>query len=443
MNVTVEKKEGLDVAITVELPLERLEALKEKKFSTFAKEAKVKGFRPGKAPRWVLERRYGSAVLKEVQHELIKSSFKEAVEQEKLTLGGHPQFGSEPSMTGDSFIYSATVELFPEIVLKKLEGVELEKISAEVTEEDVETALKGLAERHAQWEPVSREAKTGDRLEIDFEGFMDGVAFEGGKATNHKLDLGSGEMIPGFEAGLEKVKAGDEIDLEVTFPESYGAEDLAGKPAVFKVKVHQVYEHQIPPIDEAFLELLEIENSSVEKLREEIRSSLRRELAFTVRSRFVKTVLEAVLEANPFPVPKALVAEEVERIYRPVLEAFAMYGRDQAPLKQALAESMSEWESKAERKVRLSLLVKHALDEFGLEADPKRVEELIALRASAYDDPEEVVASYCDDPDKLEEIEWLVLEEMLAEAFAKDATIKEVKKTLQEALKSEEESIDQ
>ena len=439
MNVNIEKKEGLEVAIKVDIPLARVDALKEQKFKGLAKTANVKGFRPGKVPRAILEKHYGGAVQQEAEYDLMKSSFEEAIQQEKLELAGYPHFHPQEIISGDSFSYSATVEVFPEIDLKKLKGVMVEKVTAEVTGEDVKKTLQDLAKQYGQWEPVTRASQSGDQLLIDFEGFVDGVAFEGGVAKDFTLELGAGQMIPGFESGLEKVKVGDELDLEVSFPEEYHATNLAGKPAVFKIKVNRVAEHQPRPIDEAFAKLLGVASGSLEDLHSHIEANLQRELAFALRSEFVDRVFDAVLVANPIPLPKALVDEEIKRIQKDMMKQLGIGADKQALFEQLASASPGEFETRAERNVRLGLLLRHAAEVFAIEPDEERVKGLIELRASSYDNPEEIVAAYYSDKKYLKEIEWRVSEEMLAEAFAEEATVTEVKKTFREVMKPEEE----
>ena len=443
MNVTIERKEGLEIAIKVDIPRERLDVLKEQKLKELARTANVKGFRPGKVPRSVLENQYGGAVQQEVQYDMMKSSFEEAVEQEKLELAGYPHFEPKEIITGDFFSYLATVEVFPEITLNKLTGKKLEKMTAEVTTDDVKKTLDDLAKRYGQWEPVDRVSKNGDQLRIDFEGFVDGVAFDGGKAKDFKLELGAGQMIPGFESGLEKVKAGDELDINVTFPEAYHAADLAGKPAVFKIKVHEVSEHQPRTIDEEFAKSLGIESGSLEDLHQHIQDSLARELAFTLRSQFMNTVFDAVLEANPILLPKALVDQEIRRIQQDMMKQLGLGADNQALFEQLATASGGEFETRARRNVSLGLLLRHAAEAFDIKPDADRVKALIELRASSYDNPDEIVAAYYGNKQYLSEIESRVTEEMLAEAFAEEATVAEVKKTFQEIVKSEEQSTNQ
>ena len=252
MQTVIEKLEGLKRRLSITVPEEDLARAYREKLKKVVKTTRMDGFRPGKVPQHVVENRYGQQLLHEAAGELMESSFREAVNEHELNLAGQPQVTPEDIKKDQSLTYTAIFDVYPDIELKVFDGTDMEKVEVEVTAEDETDAVERLQRKHAVWNEVDRQAKLGDQVVIDYEGSIDGKIFDGGTSTEFTLELGSKQMIPGFEEGLLGVKVGEKRDIEVSFPELYPVKDLAGKAAVFLIKVHRVLEAELPILDDDF-----------------------------------------------------------------------------------------------------------------------------------------------------------------------------------------------
>jgi trigger factor len=288
MQVTLETTSGLKRRMRISVPAEQFESKVEGKLKEAAGQVKIKGFRPGKVPMREVRRRFAEGIRQEVSSELMQASFTDAIRQESLAPAGMPQIQDVVSEAGKDFEFTAEFEVFPEIELADFGLISVERPVAEITETDIDAMIETLREQRKAFADVTRASQVGDQLNIDFEGFVDDEAFEGGKAEGSELVLGSNSMIPGFEDGLVGSSAGDEKDITVTFPEAYQAEALAGKEALFKIKVNAVAEPALPALDEAFFEQFGVKEGGLQAFRVEVRSNMEKELAAVIKSKVKK-----------------------------------------------------------------------------------------------------------------------------------------------------------
>ena len=314
MNVkSVEKQEKSAVELVIEIGGEEFEAAVQKAYLKQRGSIMVPGFRKGKAPRKIIEGMYGSGVFyEEAINQLYPRAYAGAVEQEKLDVVSWPNV--EVLEAGkDGLTFKATVTVRPEVKLGEYKGLTAEKEEVKLTDEDIDNELKPYINRATRMVTVEREAQNGDTVVIDFEGFLDGTPFEGGKAEGHSLELGSGAFIPGFEEQLVGTKAGDEKDVNVTFPEEYHAADLAGKPVVFKVKVHEVKEKQLPTIDDEFAKDVS-EFDTLEDFKKDLSAKLTERREAQAKRAFEAAIMEQVMDNMEVEIPDAMVAYETDQM---------------------------------------------------------------------------------------------------------------------------------
>ncbi len=432
MQVVLATTEGLGRKFTITVPAEESKTKYQNRLKDAAKNAKVDGFRKGKVPVKLLEERYRPSVWHEVVDQLIKDTLPKAFEQEKLQPAGMPSVDSINGQPGEDFVYEASFEVYPEINLKELTDVEIEQVSAEVTDQDVENLLKKLQQQHANWVEVDRAAEEGDQVTIDFEGFVDGEAFEGGKAESVPLVLGSKTMIPGFEDGLVGAKAGDELELNVTFPKQYHAEKLAGKAAVFKTKVHKVCAPELPELDDAFAEKFAVKEGGIEKLKDDMRKHMQRELGNVVKSRNKEAVFNELLKLNEIEVPKALIENEMKNLHAVAHQQQGHQHHDHDhELSEAEKQALYE---PAKRRVRLALLINEVINAKEIKADSERVKALVEEMAASYDNPEEFTNWFYSDRQQLSQMETLALEEQVIEELLNSAKVNAKTLSYEEAI---------
>ncbi len=417
MQVSVETTQGLERRMTVGVPAETVNDEIKKRLKQLASTQRIPGFRPGKVPLTVIKQRYGKPVRHEVLTEVMQRSFYEAIVQEKLTPAGAPRVEPRDG-EGELFEFDAVFEVYPEVAVSDLSALELEVVNAEVADADVDTMLDTLRKQRADWEKVRRMAKKGDMVVIDFEGNIDGEAFEGGKGESVSVVLGEEKMLPDFENGLLKIKANEERDIDVTFPEDYQAEALAGKTAVFKIKTHEVKGQKLPELDEEFIKQFGIEDGGVDALKEEVRKNMNRELAQTLKTRIKTEVLDKLADANELELPKAMIDQEVERLREQMMQQ--MGNRNVTELPELPA---TLFEEQAVKRVTLGLVVAEIIKTNELKADADKVRVTIDDMASAYDEPEQVVNWYYGDKNRLAEIESLVLEDSVVEFIQTKAKV--------------------
>jgi len=431
MQVSVESTSALERRMSITVPAERIETQVNKRLQQTAQKAKIPGFRPGKVPMSVIRQRFEADARQEAVSDVIQSSFYEAVSEQKLAPAGQPSVEPKVLEKGKDLEFVATFEVFPEIKVGGLEAIAIERQQAEVADSDVDNMLDILRKQNTRFEAVERAAEKDDQLNIDFVGKIDGEAFAGGSATGTQLVLGSGRMIPGFEDALIGAKAGEERVINPTFPEDYQNLDLAGKTAEFTVKVNSVSAPQLPELNDEFFALFGIKEGGLDGFRAEVRKNMERELRQAIKSKIKNQVMEGLLAANPVDVPKALIASEVNNLR---VQAVQQFGGNIKP-DQLPAELFEE---QAKRRVSLGLIVAEVVKQFELKPDDARVRELIQEMASAYQEPEQVVAWYYKNDQQLNEVRSVVLEEQVVDTVLQKANVTDKSVSYEEAVKPAE-----
>lgn len=430
MEVSVETLSGLERRLTVGVPAETIEADLNRKLQELSKTVKINGFRPGKVPAREVKRRYGKQLRQEILGDIIRDTFGQAVDQENLNPAGSPNIETKNDKAGESFEYTATFEVFPEIELKGLDGVKVEKLVAEITADDIDNMIANILQQHKSWETADRAAALDDQVIIDFVGTKDGEPFEGGSADANPLVLGSGSMIPGFEDGLVGLKAGEEKTLALTFPEDYQAEELAGQPVEFKVSVKEVNKPLIPELNDEFATKMGVEGG-VEAFKEAVKKNMARELEQGVKNKLKSQLMDKLLEKNDqVEVPKALIKNEIHRMQQQMLQQFGGGANfDPSMFPQDL------FTEQATRSVTLSLLVGEIIKAQGITADAARVRSTIEETAQHYEQPEMVVNWYYSNQEKLAEVEAGVLEEQVVDYILSTVELEEIPSSYEDVLK--------
>lgn len=427
MQVSVETTSALERKLTVSIPAENVDTEAQKRLQQLTRTVKLNGFRPGKVPFKVVKKRFGDSVRHEVLNELMQQYFYQAIVQEKITPAGAPYVEPTKNEEGQDVEFTATFEVYPEVEVKDLSDVTIEKFTAEVKDEDLNDMLDTLREQRANWVEVKRKSKEGDQVVIDFVGSIDGEEFEGGKAENHALELGSGSMIPGFEDQLIDTKAGDEVEVKVTFPEDYQAENLAGKEAVFNTTVHKVNKKELPKVGE-LAESLGVEDGNINKMKEDVRANMERELKNALTSKVKDQVMDALINAHEVDVPKSAVDSEVDAMRKQMI---SQYGGNE---EMAANLPASMFEEQATRRVKLGLIIGGVIKAKELKADDNDIDAQLQEMASVYEQPEEVINWYKEDKSRLSQIEQLVLEQKVVDSVLAEAKVEEKETTFKEIM---------
>ncbi|MEK6707589.1 MAG: trigger factor [Pseudomonadota bacterium] len=408
MQSNVENLGALERRLSVSVPHETIETEMENRLKRLARTAKIPGFRPGKVPLRIVQQQYGPQVRQEVLGDVLQKSFSEAVREQKLRLAGPPRF--EPKAAAESaseFEFSATFEVYPDVVLGDLSAVSIEQPLVKVIPADVDKTLEVVRKQRVQYQPAEQPAAAGDRVSIDYRGVIDGVEFAGGKAEGFTLVLGEGRLLKDFEGPLIGMSAGQSKTFEVTFPADYHGKDVAGKIATFEVKLNAVEAPELPEVNAEFAKSLGVADGDTEKMRGEIQANLEREVIKRTKARIKAQVMQALLDTTKIEAPKVLVEQELERLMqdaRSDLEARGMKAAD-ITLPQDL------FQEQAQRRVNLGLILAELVKVHNLRANPEQVRGVVEDLAQSYENPGEVVKWHYSSPDRLNEIESAVLED--------------------------------
>ncbi|OYQ78794.1 trigger factor [Ignatzschineria sp. F8392] len=427
--MSVETLEGLKRRVVIELDAEQVEKDIESRLKELARRVRVDGFRPGKVPVKVVRNMHGAEVENEVIGEAIGKKYQATITELKLEPAGQPVI-DRPSEE-NKYSFTAEFEVMPEVKLDNLDKLEAVKFEAEVTDADLENMLTTLQKQSQTWKESDEAAKVEDRVNINFVGRVDGEEFEGGKAENTPLILGSNSMIPGFEDQIVGMKKGETKTIKVTFPDDYQAEHLAGKEAEFDITVNSVEVGELPEIDAQFAERFGIADGDVEKLRSELRKNMERELNNVIHNRFKSSVLESLEKNHELEVPQVMVVSEAQ--------AMAQQSNFPQPRSQEEANQLMElitqiFSKQAEQKVRLSLLVSKFIEDNKITPDESYVDKRLELIASTYEDPAEVIEHFKKDKNSMQNIRNIALEDQVVDLLAEKAAIVTEKKTFDELM---------
>ncbi len=381
----VEHLGALQRRLDISVPTDALAKEVSARLAKLARSAKMPGFRPGKVPMKMIASSYGAQVQAEVLNDKIGEAFNAEVAARQLRVAGTPTVAPKPGGDNAQLTFSATFEIYPDINLKGLEGLELNRPSASVTDADVDAMIESLRKQRPDFLVVERACGDGDRITIDFEGTLDGEPFDGGKAEGHQFVLGQGRMLKDFEDGVRGAAAGETRSIDVVFPADYPAKNLAGQTARFEVTVKSVEEVVLPEVDEAFCKAFGVDEGGVDALRAEVRDNMERELGQAIRSRLKAQVMDKLLQANPLDLPSVLVEQEIRDMQIEALRRMGARSAKQLPPR-------GPFEANARRRVALGLLLNEAIRKAGIELDGEQVKARLDDLVSGFEDPTEANA---------------------------------------------------
>lgn len=422
MQVQLETLSNLERRMNIALPMSDIENQVVERLRRVARKAKIPGFRPGKAPLKIVSASYGPEIREEVLNESARQSFYRALVEQKLRIAGFPRFEPIDGENGnEEFRFNAFFEVYPEVTVGELTEKTIEKPVLEVTDAEIEKTIDILRKQRTRFNHVERAAAEGDRVIIDFKGTIDGEAFSGGSSENMPFVLGQGQMLAEFEAGVQGLKEGESKSVEVNFPEDYHGKDVAGKKAVFEITVKNVSEPTLPEVDAEFAKMLGIEDGDVEKMRQEIRKNVEREVTRRLSAQTKENVMQALLDVTKIDLPKSLVHEEMHRLVEEMRQNLIQRGIQA----QGMELPEETFRPQAERRVALGLILAELVASNKLEAKTERVREMIEEHADSYEQPDEVVQWYYADKARLEGPTSMALEETVVEHVLSKAKIEE------------------
>jgi len=431
MEVSLETLAGLDRRLLIQLPAESVDADFEQRIAEMAKKAKIPGFRPGKVPVNEIKRRHGKALRMEIINEVMRKSFFDAVSQQKLTPVGYPKFNILNDAAKKGLEFSAEFEVYPEVKLQTFNTLKIEKPVAEITEADVDHVIENVREQHKEWEELARAASSGDQVLIDYAGKIAGEAFDGGSAEDVSLVLGSGQMIDGFEQGIEGATAGETRILQLKFPDQYHGEDVAGKNVEFTITVKKVLGKKLPEVNESFVKKLGVQGD-LSSFRDEVRKNMTHEKEQAEKRNIKEQIFKGLVEQNKIELPKALVKNEIRRLQQ---RMFQQFGGGQQFDPSLLPEDL--FIERAQESAAVGLIISAIIKENNLKADGDKVRAMVEDLASRYDRPEQVVNWYYNNNEKLAEIEAVVLEDAVIAHILETASVSNKEVSYESLFKSQ------
>ena len=417
MQVTVEKTSELNRKMIVSIPDAVVQEKMETRFKTLAREVRIDGFRPGKAPARVVRQMYAQRVRSEITGDLIQSTYYEALQQQNLNPIGQPNI--QPSDNVESFEYVAEFEVYPEVVLEGLAALEIPRPIAVVTEADVDNMIAKLRLQKRAWSEVQRPSQAGDLITLTLSGESEGENFTGGKAENQKVEIGSGQMIPGFDEEITGLVVGGQKTFSVTFPEQYFNEALAGKSATFEVEAIKVEEPVLPELDAEFIKSYGVDSGDLAEFREDVKANMDRELLQGLKNRLKTTVLNALYDNIEVAVPLALLDQEIQAL----IESYAQRAASMGQKLENTQLPVDIFETQARRRVALSLIMSEIIQKNDIKIDPFKVREVIEDLAKSYEKPEDVINWYYSDDSRLNEVRQVVLEDQAIDWIVSQAKV--------------------
>ena len=431
MKTSLSTLEGLKRSLTVELPIDTFNQKADKILQSLAKKARIDGFRKGKVPTTILRQRFGASAKADATNEVVSETIAEALEDADVSPAAQPSLTTVDTENSDNFSYTIEFEVYPEVSVAPLSSLNIDQINATVSDEDEERALQDLQDRATEYKTVKRKSKNGDRVIIDFEGLLDGESFEGGAAEKFEIILGRGAMIEGFEQGLIDVAAGKTVEVKATFPEDYHVENLAGREAVFKVKVNEVGSPKEIKRDDEFAK------KYGEKDFETMKSRMSKQMQLELSSRVVQqnkdAAFTALLTANDFEVPEGSVSAEAMKLQQDMEARMEQQGM---PSKGNFPEAM--FQEEASRRVKLGLLINKIANDSEIKPEKELVDAKLKEMSMQYgESAQQMIDWYNSDPSRLAGVESIVVEELVAKHVALEAKVNVTEKTFQEIMNSQ------
>ena len=434
MSVSIENIGGIKRKAKVIADKNQIKEAYNKKLVKVSKEANIDGFRKGKVPVQVIQQRFGKSILEEVAHDAISQDLDKFVQDNKIAIAGQATLLSHSIDKDNGAEFEFEFEVYPEVEVASFAGVELEAPVCEVQDSDIDAMLVKLSRQFGEWKVVDRKSNKGDRVNLDFEGFVNGEAFAGGKAAGFELELGSGSMIPGFEDGLIGKSKGDELDLNVAFPEDYHSKDLAGKPAVFKCKINSVEEIELPEIDDALAEKLEVKEGGLEALKTQIRTNMQSQVVQALEQKIKAVVMEKLVELNEVELPQALVNAEIAYLKNDMKHRMKQqYGVDKLP---EMDIPSSIFTDQARKRVKTGLLVAEIIEKNHIKLDQAKLDAYLRNIAVSYDDVDAFIKWVKSDKNMLSNAESYVMEQQVVDKLILDAKLNSKTYTYQELVDS-------
>ena len=417
MQVTVESTGKLERKLRVELPVERIEKEVDSRLRSLSRTAKIKGFRPGKVPARIVKQRFGKQVREEVLADLMQKSYSDAVMQENLNPAGAPQIQQQGGGDGESFTFTATLEVMPDVELKGLDKISIDQPDVTIGDKDLAAMIDKLRQQKATWSAIDRASKEGDRVVCDFTGTLKGEEIDGGRGSSVPVILGQGQMLPDFEKGLTGVKAGDQTTFKVKFPKDYKVEDLQGQKVEFEVVVHSVEETSLPPVDDALAALFNVEEGGIKRFKKDVRENMQREAEQKVKADIRDQIMDGLIKANPIDIPQTMKHQEMHAMQQAAMRRLGIEDHDQAP-------PLANFEETAEKRVRLGLLIRQLIVDQGISVSQQQVRAHVEEMCSGYENPDAMVDMYMNNPKLLEQVEPTVLEQLAIDWLAENGKSK-------------------
>lgn len=388
MKATLLAKENGEAKFIIEFAAEELEAAKVKVYQANKDQFEIDGFRKGKAPRSIIEKKYGEGVFAdEAINNLLGTGYPEALDQLDIEVIDQPRMEFGKIEKDAPFVITATVAIYPEVEVKEYKGIEIEKVDGEVTTEDVEKELANMQKRNARMIAVDREVKDGDHIILDYKGFVGEEQFQGGTAEGYPLVIGSGSFIPGFEEQLVGAKKEEEVEVKVTFPEEYHAEDLAGKEAVFKCVVHEVKEEELPELDDEFAKDVS-EHDTLEELKKETEEKIAKAKKSWAENQMKDRAIDAVCEKNHIDIPESMILDEIDQMMRELDMQLQQQGLGLQQYLQFMGKEIADFREEAKddatKRVKMRMIIRAVVEAEGIEASDEEIEKEIGLLAIQY-----------------------------------------------------------
>lgn len=407
MGSNIENLGALERRFDITISIEKLQSEIENRLKRLVKTTKLHGFRPGKVPLKMVTQMHGAQIRQDVLNDAIHKDFTDTIKEFNLQVAGYPKFEAKSLDNNDAYIFSATFEVYPEITIGDLGKQSIYRPNVKIEDADIDKTLEVIRKQRVTYEPVTRVAKKGDRVKIDYHGTIDGVDFDGGKGVDLQLIIGDGKFLKDFEAALIGMKVGNNKSFDVVFPEGYHGKSVAGKTATFEVKLNELEEPILPSVDADFAKLLGVSDGDIKKLHEGIQQDLEREVSKRVRSKIKEQIMQSLLDTAQITAPSVLINQEIERLMQNAkgnLEARGMKA-EEIPL------APDFFKEKAEYRVKLGLILSELVKVHALKATREQIRNIIEDAAQSYENPEQVIKWHYASPERLQEAESLALEE--------------------------------